>query len=385
MSTLYEPLPKEFVSQTISFDYKTPLTQALDEMKKFGAVIVTKDREYYGLADSRAVSRKGSQKSMKFSKTLPVGRFARRLPLLNRDMSIGKVIEYFHEFSTKAMPYGEGSKVSGVVKRDVVLRSIISLHLLSKSKVSDAMSMPVLTIETSANLSQAINAMTQNKVRKLVVLDRGKLFGIITHKDIYENFARVNERHPELTAEPRSLNNVSVKEVAKTTLYSVDYNTPMEDAIRRLLERGISSLVVTRSARPAGVLSIRDVFEVAAATMEKEKHTIIITGIDDSTIDYEQDIEIEAGKLIEKIDRFGKLGVNYAAINVNKVKNKGYELKARLGFERKGVIFATATGYGLESTLTSLLNNLFKQVKERKEEMVDDRRKSERYYGEEEE
>jgi predicted transcriptional regulator len=383
MSTLYESLPKEFVSQTAFFDYKTPLTQVLDEMNRFGAVIVTKDKAYFGIADNRTMSRTGSERPLKFSKALSIGKFARKLPLLNKDTSIGSAIGYFHEFSAKALPYGEGDKVKGVVKRDIVLRSIISLHLLSKAKVSDATSTPVLAIDSGANLSQAVSVMSQNRIRRLIVMDGGKLAGIITQGDIYSKFARIDERQPELTPEPRSLNNVLVGDVANANPHSAEYNSPLEDAIRQLLEKNISSLVVVRNAKPVGILSIRDVFELAAAQMEKVKRAVVITGIDESTLDYEQDMENEVNRLIEKIDKFGRTEVSYAAIHVNKVKNKGYELKARLGFEKKGVVFATATGYGLDSTLASLLDSLLKQVKERKEMILSGKREAERYYGEE--
>ena len=130
------------------------------------------------------------------------------------------------------------------------------------------------------------------------------------------------------------------------------------------------------------MLSIRDVFELAASSIEKVRSRVIVTGIDDSTVGYEQDIENEANRMIDRMDKFGRLGISYAAINVNRVKERGYELKARLGFERKGVMYATATGYGIEATLTALLDSLFKQVKEKKEMGVSLRKGSERYYGE---
>jgi predicted transcriptional regulator len=383
MPTLYEPLPKEFVSETAFFDYKTPLTQVLDDMNKFGAVIVTKDKAYFGIADNRTLSRSGSAQPLKFSKALSIGKFARKLPLLNKDTSIGSTIGYFHEFSTKALPFGEGDRVKGVVKRDMVLRAIVSLHLLSKSKASDAMTTPVMAIDASANMSQAVSVMAQNKIRRLVVMDKGKLFGILTQGEIYSDFARLNERLPELTPQPRSLNDVPIKNVANTNPYFVDYSSPLEDAIKQLLSKNISSLVVLRGGKPVGILSVKDVFELAAATMEKVKSAVVITGIDESTLEYEQDMENEINRFIEKIDKFGRTDVSYAAVHVNKVKNKGYELKARLGFEKKGVIFATATGYGIDSTLTELLESLMKQVKERKEMVISGKREAERYYGKE--
>ncbi|VVB76694.1 CBS domain protein [uncultured archaeon] len=382
MSTLYEPLPKEFVSKTAFFDFKTPLTQALDEIAKFGAVIVTKDKAYFGVADDRVVSRKGSDKSMKFSTAVAVGRFARKLPMLDKDMSVGKAIGYFHEFSTKAMPFGDGKTVTGLVRRDAILRSILSLHLLSRAKVSDMTSMPLLAIDADATVPQAINVMSQNGVKKLAVMDKGKVYGIIVHKDIFANYARSSDRMPELTSDPISFNKVSVRDAARTDVFSIDYGSPSDNAIRQILERNVSSRLVTSNGKPVGMVSARDVFEFAAATVEKEKHTVIITGMDANGVEeYEQDMEDEVNRFVEKMDRFGTNGVSYAAINVNKVKNKGYEMRARLGFQRSGVVFATATGYGLDSTLTALLDSLFKQVKGKKEVRISGRKGADRYYA----
>lgn len=61
-------------------------------------------------------------------------------------------------------------------------------YLLSKTKVSDAMSKEVISIGPDALLEEAALLMRDNKVGTLVVVEDGKLVGIITESDIFDAF-----------------------------------------------------------------------------------------------------------------------------------------------------------------------------------------------------
>ena len=51
-------------------------------------------------------------------------------------------------------------------------------------KVKDMMSTDVLTINLDTNINEAFRIMKEKKVRRLPVMDRGKLVGIITLSDL---------------------------------------------------------------------------------------------------------------------------------------------------------------------------------------------------------
>ena len=127
MPALFESLPKEFVSEAAFYDYKTPVTETLDKVRKRSAVVVLREREYYGMVDDRALFRHRGPRPIGISKSLPVGKFARKLPVLDSSTSLGRLISYFHDFSAKALPYQEGSRITGIVKREVVVSMILSL------------------------------------------------------------------------------------------------------------------------------------------------------------------------------------------------------------------------------------------------------------------
>jgi predicted transcriptional regulator len=51
-------------------------------------------------------------------------------------------------------------------------------------KVEEIMSSPLITIEADASIGEAAILMTNNKIRRLLVTEKGKIVGIITEKDV---------------------------------------------------------------------------------------------------------------------------------------------------------------------------------------------------------
>lgn len=79
-----------------------------------------------------------------------------------------------------------GKPLGLMTERDVV-RRVAALDLLpSKVQAGKSMSKPPATVEPSANVTDAAKKMRELKVRRLVVVQGGKLKGIITSNDIVD-------------------------------------------------------------------------------------------------------------------------------------------------------------------------------------------------------
>jgi CBS domain containing-hemolysin-like protein len=215
-----------------------------------------------------------------------------------------------------------------------------------------------------------------------VVDGNGRLLGLLPQRDILERFAKPQERLPEMKAQAFSPSNVAVASVMRTPAYTIDYSRQAEEAARQMLENKVSAMIVMRDMKPVGVVSMRDIIESAAATMAKTQSRVIVSGLDAYTRDYEGDIRDSANRLIAKIDRFGKTDVDYISINVKRHRERNYEVQARLALRKRGVVFARAAGFSLDSALSDLLESIYKRVKERKESYLSRRRLAERRYEE---
>jgi acetoin utilization protein AcuB len=114
------------------------------------------------------------------------------------DAPVTEVIELMREKNLKRVPVVHGEKVVGMITQGDIQKvsptkattlSIFEInYLLSKTKVSDAMTKEVITISPDALLEEAAVQMRDNKISTLAVVKDIKLVGIITESDIFDAF-----------------------------------------------------------------------------------------------------------------------------------------------------------------------------------------------------
>ncbi|HEX4921980.1 MAG TPA: CBS domain-containing protein [Candidatus Bathyarchaeia archaeon] len=80
----------------------------------------------------------------------------------------------------------KGDTVGIVTERDIVQRIAARNLLPSTVTVGESMSKPVITVQSGVSITDAAKLMNQKKVRRLAVVENGKLTGVLTMKDILE-------------------------------------------------------------------------------------------------------------------------------------------------------------------------------------------------------
>ena len=78
----------------------------------------------------------------------------------------------------------EHTKLKGIVNAHDMVRKVIAEGLDHKTKVKEIMTTNLLTIDSKADLYDAMVLMRDNAIRQLPVVDGGKLVGLLTHKDV---------------------------------------------------------------------------------------------------------------------------------------------------------------------------------------------------------
>lgn len=87
------------------------------------------------------------------------------------------------ELNVGAIPIVDQGKLVGMITdRDIVLRCIAEKHPAS-SKVEDIMSSDLITISVDANSKEAVQLMAKHQIRRLPVVESGKLIGIVSLGD----------------------------------------------------------------------------------------------------------------------------------------------------------------------------------------------------------
>ncbi len=78
----------------------------------------------------------------------------------------------------------EDRPVGIVTERDIV-RRLVNDWATPKIPVMDLMSHPLVTAEPETPSWEAFRTMLKQRIRRLPVLDRGKLVGIVTERDLF--------------------------------------------------------------------------------------------------------------------------------------------------------------------------------------------------------
>jgi CBS domain-containing protein len=81
----------------------------------------------------------------------------------------------------------KSERAVGILTERDVVRIFGTLDVASsRTPLSEIMSKPLITISTNSSIKDALQTMQQKNIRRLVILDKEKMIGIITDKDIFK-------------------------------------------------------------------------------------------------------------------------------------------------------------------------------------------------------
>jgi CBS domain-containing protein len=140
---------------------------------------------------------------------------------------------------------------------------------MEKELVKDWMTREVITINPDMTLPEAHRLMTDHKIRRLPVIENGRLVGIVTLGDVRE-------------AEPSSATSLSIWEVnyllAKLKIGEIMTSKPITiaaeetigEAARLMLEKKVSGLpVIDEKQHVIGIITESDIFRLVVQEWHK--------------------------------------------------------------------------------------------------------------------
>jgi CBS domain-containing protein len=80
----------------------------------------------------------------------------------------------------------QGNPVGIITERDIVDRVVAENRVPRKVKAEATMSRPVRITTPEADIKEAAESMRDHNIRRLVVMEEGKMIGIVSSKDIVE-------------------------------------------------------------------------------------------------------------------------------------------------------------------------------------------------------
>jgi CBS domain-containing protein len=129
------------------------------------------------------------------------------------------------------------------------------------SQLLDGKGHAVHAVAPDSAVIDAVRAMAEHHVGALLVMDDGRLAGIISERD----YAR------KVVLLGRSSTTTAVREIMSSPVFSIAPDGTVEEAMRLMTERRIRHLPVVRGTMVVGVVSIGDLVK---SVIEEQRHTI---------------------------------------------------------------------------------------------------------------
>ena len=104
------------------------------------------------------------------------------------------------------------------------------------------------TVDLDDTVLAAAQVMRDNDIGDAIVVEDGRVTGIVTDRDIAAR-AVADGRDPEST---------TVGEIATTGVQTIEPDASVDDAVRMMREHDIRRLPVVTNGRPVGILSLGD-------------------------------------------------------------------------------------------------------------------------------
>ncbi|MBI4415547.1 MAG: CBS domain-containing protein [Euryarchaeota archaeon] len=117
---------------------------------------------------------------------LPVMEIMTRKPVTAApDLPVDEAASLMRDRGVGSLIVVHGGKAIGIVtERDIVAKVAAKDKKPSTMKVRDVMTSPVISVHPHEEVEEAARKMNKRRIRRLAVLDDGKLVGVITENDI---------------------------------------------------------------------------------------------------------------------------------------------------------------------------------------------------------
>ena len=104
---------------------------------------------------------------------------------IDENATVKEAAEVMNKFEIGCLIAVRKGKAMGILtERDLLKRVVAESKDASKTKVKDVMSSPLVVVEPSMDLEEAVRLMFQMKIKKLPVVDEKRLVGLVTLTDI---------------------------------------------------------------------------------------------------------------------------------------------------------------------------------------------------------
>jgi len=198
--------------------------------------------------------------------TTKVESLMRSAPTVSLQDSLSKVAKLMITSGINQLPVFSGEKLSGIVTDEAVIQGAL-IGKWGSTKVEEVMTKKPLLVEEDESVGAVLSLFREHGISHAPVVRDGSLVGMVSIQNIIASIFQPKQR--------QAVGDTSIpaKGIMTKPVITVLPETTLKDAAEKMQKFNISSLVVVRKGRAAGILTKRDLLE-PLAEMEMPKQRI---------------------------------------------------------------------------------------------------------------
>jgi CBS domain-containing protein len=109
---------------------------------------------------------------------------SREIISIEKGASILEVAKLMEKHNISSLIVVDRGEPIGIVTERDLVRKVLLKNLDARSKVKTIMSSPLITVDADEDVARAAEILVEEKIRRLPVVEEGKLVGIVTETNI---------------------------------------------------------------------------------------------------------------------------------------------------------------------------------------------------------
>ncbi len=263
----------------LTIDKNQSITDALNLMDKnnLSILLCTSNEQLAGMITERDIAEKlGSSKSKQLSPSQihVSGVMTYNPKVISPDTSVEEAAELMDRFKITGLPVLKDKTLIGFVSQNEIISLCIKFTMI---KAKDLMLPIKIEVSVEDRLVYARKLMFENKFGSLLVIDGGKVVGVVSEGSLARSFANFRETVPAKHQEER-IRYLLVRDGMKQLDAYLTVESSIADAAKMMLEKGVRALpIIDENERLLGIVTKGDLTRFIARGFKIQKEKTIIS------------------------------------------------------------------------------------------------------------
>ncbi|MBI2666340.1 CBS domain-containing protein [Candidatus Woesearchaeota archaeon] len=375
----------------VTVDENAPVSEMLGKLKlaEEREALVYKNGKYIGILEKKRLLKSGLESAETKLRGLTM-----KTPLLSEHTDVVETASLLYQSNLDVVPVQKQENIFGVLHALDVAHLGVHLPEAKPWKVDDVKLVQVEKLDKNQPVAAALALMYDSHLDQLPIIEKGKLYGILSYRDLLRNFLtwspqrevsmKFTKAMRSKSSSPDSPHLVSLplsNFCTKESLITAKANDTLKNAVDSMCVKNITCLPVMQGDKILGILTVKNILRLIGSLKMPKNYNIQFVGLHDLRLgDYQKEdlqkvCSNESFKLQRLIHNDFQLMVHVkgyhktgsqkkGAINKKVGEQQKYAVNLRLEFPGK-IVAASGDDWDVITALREAFVNMQNELKKR--------------------